>query len=44
MWHSKFAKTFVTDEAGQRMWAALFVRLLPQAYERLNSLQVSKSN
>ena len=25
----------VTEEAGQRKWAALFVRLLPQAYERL---------
>jgi hypothetical protein len=32
----------VTDEAGQRMWAALFVRLLPQAYQRLIGLQVSK--
>ena len=27
----------VTDEAGQRMWAALFARLLPQAYQRLTS-------
>jgi predicted N-formylglutamate amidohydrolase len=26
----------VTDEAGQKKWAALFARLLPQAYERLN--------
>jgi predicted N-formylglutamate amidohydrolase len=34
----------VTAEAGQRKWAALFVRLLPQAYERLNGLQISKSN
>ena len=34
----------VTDEAGQRKWAALFVRLLPQAYERLNNLHISKSN
>jgi hypothetical protein len=25
---------------GQRMWAALFARLLPQAYQRLTSLQV----
>jgi predicted N-formylglutamate amidohydrolase len=25
----------ITDEAGQRMWAALLVRLLPQAYLRL---------
>ena len=32
----------VTEEAGQRKWAALFVRLLPQAYERLTSLQVPK--
>lgn len=27
----------ITDEAGQRMWAALFARLLPQAYQRLTS-------
>ena len=27
----------ITDEAGQRMWAALFARLLPQAYQRLAS-------
>jgi predicted N-formylglutamate amidohydrolase len=26
----------VTDEAGQKKWAAFFARLLPQAYERLN--------
>ena len=32
----------VTDEPGPRMWAALFVRLLPQAYQRLIGLQVSK--
>jgi predicted N-formylglutamate amidohydrolase len=32
----------ITDEAGQRMWAALFARLLPQAYQRLTSLQVPK--
>ena len=32
----------VTDEAGQRIWAALFVRLLPQAYQRLIGLQVPK--
>ena len=25
----------ITDEAGQRKWAALFARLLPQAYQRL---------
>src|SRR5206468_12715857 len=31
----------ITDEAGQWMWAALFARLLPQAYQRLTtSLQV----
>ena len=30
----------ITDEAGQRSWAALFARLLPQAYQRLTSLQV----
>ena len=34
----------ITDEAGQRMWAALFARLLPQAYRRLTSLQISTSN
>jgi predicted N-formylglutamate amidohydrolase len=34
----------ITDEAGQRKLAALFVRLLPQAYERLTSLQIPKSN
>jgi predicted N-formylglutamate amidohydrolase len=27
----------ITDEADQRMWAALFARLLPQAYQRLTS-------
>jgi predicted N-formylglutamate amidohydrolase len=32
----------ITDEAGQRMWAALFVRLLPQAYQRLVHTQVAK--
>jgi predicted N-formylglutamate amidohydrolase len=32
----------ITDEAGQRIWAALFARLLPQAYQRLTSLQVPK--
>ena len=32
----------ITDEAGQRMWAALFARLLPQAYQRLTSLQIPK--
>jgi predicted N-formylglutamate amidohydrolase len=30
----------IMDEVGQRMWAALFARLLPQAYQRLTSLQV----
>jgi predicted N-formylglutamate amidohydrolase len=30
----------IVDEAGQRMWAALFARLLPQAYQRLTGLQV----
>jgi predicted N-formylglutamate amidohydrolase len=34
----------VTEEAGQRKWAALFVRLLPQAYERLDNLHISTSN
>src|SRR5216683_2841478 len=28
----------ITAEAGQRMWADLFARLLPQAYQRLTSL------
>jgi predicted N-formylglutamate amidohydrolase len=32
----------ITVEAGQRMWAALFARSLPQAYQRLTSLQVPK--
>ena len=32
----------ITAEAGQRKLSALFVRLLPQAYERLNSLQIPK--
>ena len=32
----------ITDEAGQRIWAALFARLLPQAYQLLTSLQVPK--
>jgi hypothetical protein len=31
-----------SDEAGQRMWAALFARLFPQAYQQLTSLQVPK--
>jgi predicted N-formylglutamate amidohydrolase len=34
----------VTEEAGQRKWAALFARLLPQAHERLDSLPISKSS
>jgi len=32
----------ITAEAGQRTWAALFARALPQAYQRLSSLQVPK--
>jgi len=32
----------ITAEAGQQMWAALFARSLPQAYQRLTSLQVPK--
>jgi predicted N-formylglutamate amidohydrolase len=32
----------IADEAGQRTWAALFARLLPQAYQRLTSVQVAK--
>jgi hypothetical protein len=36
------SQDLITDEAGQRMWAALFARLLPQAYQRLTSLQVPK--
>ena len=32
----------ITDEAGQRMWAALFARLLPQAYQRLTSAPIPK--
>jgi predicted N-formylglutamate amidohydrolase len=32
----------ITDEAGQRMWAALFARLLPQAYQLLTSSEVPK--
>jgi predicted N-formylglutamate amidohydrolase len=32
----------ITAEAGQRIWAALFARSLPQAYQRLTSLQVAK--
>jgi predicted N-formylglutamate amidohydrolase len=32
----------ITDDAGQRTWAALFARLLPRAYEQLTSLQVAK--
>ncbi len=35
-----FRQDLITDEAGQRMWAALFARLLPQAYQRLTSLHV----
>ena len=38
----EFCQNLITDEAGQRKLAALFVRLLPQAYERLTSLQVPK--
>ena len=32
----------IADEAGQRRWAELWARLLPQAYQRLTSLQVPK--
>jgi hypothetical protein len=32
----------ITDESGQRMWTALFVRLLPKAYQRLIRPQVPK--
>ena len=32
----------ITDDAGQRTWAALFARLLPRAYQQLTSLQVAK--
>ena len=32
----------ITDNAGQRTWAALFARLLPRAYQQLTSLQVAK--
>ena len=32
----------ITDEAGQRKWAALFARLLPQAYQRLTGLRVPR--
>jgi predicted N-formylglutamate amidohydrolase len=32
----------IADEAGQRTWAALFARLLPQAYQRLTSVQIAK--
>jgi predicted N-formylglutamate amidohydrolase len=31
----KIRQDLITDEAGQRMWAALLARLLPQAYQRL---------
>jgi predicted N-formylglutamate amidohydrolase len=32
----------IMDEAGQRMWAALFARLLPQVYQRLSGLQIHR--
>jgi predicted N-formylglutamate amidohydrolase len=32
----------IADEAGQRMWAALFARLFSQAHKRLASLQVPR--
>ena len=32
----------ITDNAGQRTWAALFARLLPPAYQQITSLQVAK--
>ena len=33
-------QNLIMDEAGQRMWAALFARLLPQVYQRLSGLQI----
>ena len=41
-WRLKFARILITDDAGQRTWAALFARLLPRAYQQLTSLQVAK--
>jgi predicted N-formylglutamate amidohydrolase len=38
----KIRQDLIADEAGQRTWAALFARLLPQAYQRLTSVQVAK--
>ena len=32
----------ITDDAGQRTWAALLARLLPRAYQQLTSLQVAR--
>ena len=32
----------ITDDAGQRAWAALLAHLLPRAYQQLTSLQVAK--
>jgi predicted N-formylglutamate amidohydrolase len=32
----------ITDDAGERTWAALLARLLPRAYQQLTSLQVAK--
>ena len=34
----------VAEEAGQRKWAALLARLLPQAQEQLNGTPISKRN
>jgi predicted N-formylglutamate amidohydrolase len=31
----------ITDDAGQRTWAALFAGLLPRAYQQLTSLQIA---
>jgi predicted N-formylglutamate amidohydrolase len=33
----------ITDEAGQRSWAGLFARLLPQAYQRLVTILQAKN-
>jgi predicted N-formylglutamate amidohydrolase len=32
----------ITDETGQRMWAALLARLLPEAYQRVMHSQIAK--
>jgi predicted N-formylglutamate amidohydrolase len=38
----EISQDLITDDAGQRTWAALFARLLPRAYQQLMSLQVAK--